>query len=527
MGVEASQETVRPKTPWRVRCAVVASGMLAAASFPGHNLWYLAWFSLVPLMLVLDRASPRQGFWRAYVAGLVYFGIVLSWMAGLVHWVGIIVLPGIVLLVAFMALYWAMFGWVYCRLRRVWPWAPVLVGPFVWVVLEYLQSRLFTGFGWGLIGYSQIFDLPVAHCATLGGIYLVSGIVVAVNLCLAAAICRRPRWWTGLAAAAGLAVVAHGLGYVLMHNLPSNDSYIDVGIVQGNIPIEVSYDPHYNDDVMYIQERLTRNLIAEHRRAGDGSNVRLVIWPESALPDSDVRPDSRYGLRAAQVARRHDMYLLAGGIRQEHNGSRRIYNTAFMFDPEGRMVDVYDKVHLTPYGEYIPLGKFMPFLGKAVQIADMSSGNEMKVFHADAVQFGALICFETLFPELSRQLVNRGSQFLVVISNLAWFGQGAAREQEFAISRFRAIENHVPVIRAANTGISGIIGPDGRLMRVLPAGAAIGGYRAGISCRVPLAEPGSPGTFYTRHGDVFVLLSAAIVAAACAVHVVATRRRSK
>jgi len=189
--VETSQETVRPEKPWRVRCAIVASGMLAAMSFPGCDQWYLAWVCLVPLLLVLDRASPRQGFWRAYVAGLVYFGIVLSWMAGLVHWVGIIVLPGVLLLVAFLALYWAMFGWVYCRLRRTWLWAPVLVGPFVWVVLEYLESRLFTGFGWGLIGYTQVFDLPLAHCATLGGVYLVSAVVVAVNLCLAAAILRR------------------------------------------------------------------------------------------------------------------------------------------------------------------------------------------------------------------------------------------------------------------------------------------------------------------------------------------------
>ena len=527
--METSPETIRPEKPWRMRCAVVASGVLAAASFPGHNQWYLAWVCLVPLVLVLDQGSPRQGFWRAYIAGLVYFGIVLSWMAGLVHWVGIVVLPGIALLIAFLALYWAMFGWVYCRLRRAWPWAPVLVGPFVWVVLEYLESRLFTGFGWGLIGYTQIFDLPLAHCATLGGVYLVSAIVVAVNLCLATAILRPHRRWIALAATAALVAAAHGLGYVLMSDLPSTDSYVDVGIVQGNIPIEVSYDSHYDDDVMYIQEWLTRNLIAEHHGAGDGTSsdasIRLLIWPESALPSNDIRPDSAYGLRTARVAREHNVYLLAGGIRQEQDGSQRIYNSAFLFDPEGRMVDVYDKVHLTPYGEYIPLGKFMPFLGKAVQIADMSAGDEMKVFRADAVQFGSLICFETLFPELSRQLVGRSAQFIVVISNLAWFGQGAAREQEFAISRFRAIENHVPLIRAANTGISGIIGLDGRLMNVIPAGAAIGGNRAGISYRVRLAELGSLGTFYTRHGDVFVLLSAAIVAGAWAVHVAATRRK--
>jgi len=326
----------------------------------------------------------------------------------------------------------------------------------------------------------------------------------------------------------GLAVTAHGLGYGLMSDLASNDGYIDVGIVQGNIPIEVSYDPHYDDDVMYVHEWLTRTLIAEHREAGDSTsadgNVRLVIWPESALPGNDVRPDSAYGLRAAQVARRHDIYLVAGGVRQEHDGSQRVYNSAFMFDPEGRMVDVYDKVHLTPYGEYIPLGKFMPFVGKAVQIADISAGDEMKVFRTDTAQFGSLICFETVFPELSRQLVGRSAQFIVVTSNLAWFGQGAAREQELAISRFRAIENHVPVLRAANTGISGIIAPDGRLMGAMPAGA-IGANRAGTSYRVPLAELGSLGTFYTRHGDVFVLLSAAIVAAACAAAVAAAHRK--
>jgi len=512
---------------WRSVVPTVLTGVLMAVAFPGFDQWYLAWVGLVPLLLVLDRASPRQGFWRGYLAGTVYFGIVLSWMCGLVHWVGIIVLPGIVALVAYLALYWAMFGWAYCRLRGVWVWAPVLVGPFVWTVLEYLQSRLFTGFGWGLIGHTQISDLPLAQCAALGGVFLVSAIVIAVNLCLAATILRRPHRWIALVAAGAVLILSHALGYTLMSGLPPVQGEMDVGVVQGNISIEVNYDARYDGDVMFLQENISRTLVEDMREHGASTEPEapLVVWPESALPGYEIQPDSDYGLRAALFAEEQGAYLLAGGVRREHDGSGRVYNTAFMFDPEGRLVDTYDKVHLTPYGEYVPLGKLMPFLGKVVlQMVDITAGSEMKVFRAGDAQFGPLICFETIFPELSRQLVDRGAQFIVVVSNLAWFGQGAARDQEFAISRFRAIENHVPLVRAANTGISGIVQPDGRLMNVMHAGV-IGGNRGGTFARVRLTDLGSLGTFYTRHGDVFVLLSAAVLATTFAVSIAASKKK--
>jgi len=511
--VASAGNSVQAGRRWRVMGTVASSGVLTAAAFPGCDQWYLAWVSLVPLLLVLDTASPRQGFWRGYLAGLVYFGIVLSWMVGLVHWVGIVVLPGVALLVAYLALYWAMFGWSYCRLRRMWPWAPVLVGPFIWAVLEYLQSRLFTGFGWGLVGYTQIADLVLAHCATLGGVFLVSAIVVGVNLCLASAIVRRPKRWIALAAAAGLVVVAHVAGYGLMSNLPPADGNIQVTVVQGNFPVEVIYGPDYHEHMMDVQETVSERVA--------GHDTGLVVWPESALPGNNIAPDSGFGRRAAQFADDNDVYLVAGGVRQESGPMPHMYNTAFMFDPEGRLVDTYDKVHLAPYGEYIPLGRLMPFLGKVVlHISDVSPGTEMKVFRTRDAQFGPLICFETIFPELSRQLVSRGGQFIVAMSNLAWFGQTAAPKQEFAISRFRAIENHVPLVRAANTGISGIVGSDGRLIRVIGTG-----YRSSAAERIPLARLGSVGTFYTRHGDVFVLLSAAMVAATIAVGVATARKR--
>ncbi|MCD6288559.1 MAG: hypothetical protein J7M12_05540, partial [Candidatus Hydrogenedentes bacterium] len=172
-----SNDSTHRQPVYRTVLAVIGTGLLTAMAFPGYNQWYLAWVSLVPLLLTIRSASPREGFRRAYIAGFVFNGLILSWMLGLVYWAGSIVLLGISLLVAYMALYWAVFGWTFCRLRSFGRWYPVLFGPLVWAVLEYLQGKLFSGFGWGLIGNTQIADIAVAQCAAVGGVYLVSAIV--------------------------------------------------------------------------------------------------------------------------------------------------------------------------------------------------------------------------------------------------------------------------------------------------------------------------------------------------------------
>jgi len=268
--------------------------------------------------------------------------------------------------------------------------------------------------------------------------------------------------------------------------------------VQGNIPQQLKWEPEARG---YIMEKyFTLTLLAKKDNPG------LIVWPEAAVPVV-LEEEPFYYERLRGFAKNINAPILFGGVNTSNN---LYYNSAILLDSSGDLAGKYDKLHLVPFGEYIPLKDKFPFLETIVPIGDIAPGREYTVFEAlhsagnNFPKFSVLICFEDLFPELSREFVKRGASLLVNITNDAWYKDTSAASQHFQASVFRAVENRVTLVRAANTGISGFITPTGKVTIFVKNNTGkktfINGY---ASARIALKEDSL--TFYTRHGDVFVL----------------------
>jgi apolipoprotein N-acyltransferase len=279
-----------------------------------------------------------------------------------------------------------------------------------------------------------------------------------------------------------------------------------VSIVQGNIEQSIKWDPGFQERTIAIHNRLTRE-------AGRGAD--LIVWPETAVPFF-LREGGPLSQQVLDLAKEMQSYLLVGSPDRARDISSRYYNSAFLISPEGKIVQKYDKIHLVPFGEYVPLKSLLFFVQKmATGIGDFSPGQAFTVFEAPAGRFGVLICFEAIFPDQVRRYVLAGADFLVNITNDAWFGDSSAPYQHLSMAALRAVENGVILVRAANTGISALVTPTGRIVKQsdLFVETVLSGTMARRSAE----------TFYTRYGDVFAwgcgLISVVVLAP--------TRRRGR
>ncbi len=440
------------------------SGLLLALAFPRPDLSWLAWFALVPLLTVMERHPFRSGF----VAGCAFFGLVLYWLNIVMTTYGrmhpLFSLVAYVLLVAYLALYFGLATWAVCRFREQLGLSCLWTLPVVWVVLEFLRSFMLTGFPWASLGYSQQNREALLQVADLFGVHGLSFLLVFVNVlvfqlwrCL-----RRngsePLSRSGLVAGFLLVVAAHAYGtWRLGQSADPTAPTLEVALIQGNIDQSVKWDPAYQQKTVDIYRELSREA------AADGP-PDLIVWPESATPFYFQEP----GPLSAQVAGVPGAiggHLLFGSPAYEAGlGSYRYLNSAFLLSPEGAVLGRSDKVHLVPFGEYVPLGRFLPFIDKLVSgIGDFSPGTVNPLPLKEA-KLGVLVCFEGIFPELARDYALSGSGLLVNITNDAWFGRSSAPYQHLAMTRFRAVENRLWVARAANTGISALIDAQGRIV---------------------------------------------------------------
>jgi apolipoprotein N-acyltransferase len=287
---------------------------------------------------------------------------------------------------------------------------------------------------------------------------------------------------------------------------------LTVALIQGNIAQDAKWDPSFLDETMNIYSRLTL-AAAEEKPA-------LVVWPEAATPFF-FQSQKTYQEKVAALTRRAGAYLLLGSPACESDGEeRRYFNSAFLVSPDGTITGRYDKMHLVPYGEYVPLKPLFPFIDKmVVGIGDFSSGSEVKNLHFPGGTFGTLICYEIIFPDLVRRFAKNGAEFLVNITNDAWFGSTAAPYQHLSMAALRAVENRRCVARAANTGISAIIGASGRIVQhsKLFTPQSLTGI---ISLNRDM-------TFYTRRGDIFALLCTFLSLAVLGITFITARGRSK
>jgi len=488
-----------------VRSAAFAalSGILLALSFPNMDIPAFAWIGFIPLFIALKDQTVKQGFRIGGIAGLVYFIGTVYWVTNSVHFYGgIALIPAMLitlLLCAYLALYPALFGAAAVHLRDHHPRLFFLAAPALWTALELARTYVFSGFPWSLLGYSQYRVLPVIQIAGITGIYGVSFLLVLVNAAIAEFIMNRKSYPAVITAVVAVALTL-GYGYVKLL-APEKTGGLAVSVIQGNIEQDKKWDSAYQAEVFSVYKRLTREALKQR--------PDLVIWPETAVPfyfTGQNGNDKQLTEELIAFVQQNKVPLLFGSPTYELKPNRRIIgrNSAFLLSGDGRIDAVYHKIHLVPFGEYVPLKSVLFFIDKLVQaVGDFQGGTEYTVMTVPADGTGGknetklctVVCYEIIFPDLVRRFVDQGAAIITTVTNDAWFGRTAAPYQHFSMAVFRAVENHVPVARAANTGISGFIDAKGRIL------AASGIFKE--ACLTRTLSPATDKTFYTRYGDLF------------------------
>ena len=469
------------------------SGVLLFLSFPSFGHPAFAWIALLPLLVTTAHASSAlQAFRRGLVTGVVHFVGTIYWIPRVMEEFG--GLPTVVswgvhlLLVGYLALFPALFAVAIWVLFRRFGAAAVLAAPAVWVTSELGRIYLFTGFPWELLGYSQTSVLWVAQLASVVGVLGVSALVASVSGSLAYMVLAGRRRASGIMAGTAALIVA----CVLFGNLRvRSGGWLEAGVplrvaaVQGNIAQDDKWDPALRDTI------LDKYLALTHRAADEGAS--LVVWPEAATPFA-FQIDSR-SERIRRLARDRGIHLLLGTTDVTWDDEPRYYNAAVLVDPTGATVGIYHKQHLVPFGEYVPMRDLLSFVSPLVEnVGGFSAGDASVTLTMDNQPIGAAVCYEIIYPGLVRQLVTDGSRLLTTVTNDAWYGRTAAPYQHFQQATMRAIEQGRYLVRAANTGISGMIDPYGRVI-----GQTALFEDDVLTTEVRLIED---LTLYTRYGDL-------------------------
>jgi apolipoprotein N-acyltransferase len=473
------------------------SGVLLIFSFPNLDLGFLAWFAFVPLLYAIHGKTPLRAFTLGFLTGLVSYLGIIYWIIVAVHMYGNVplILSGIILLllVGYLSLFTGVFGF----LTRVVPLSSgiqtILFFPILWTALEYLRSFFLTGFPWAILGYSQHLNLPFIQMADITGPYGISFVILLVNTTLFWIL----RQWTKKTFPIRETVVTFVVllssmvyGYVKMGTIDRQmlqQPSLKVGLIQGNIDQSLKWDESFQKETLKLYERLSLKVAEQH--------PDLIIWPETAAPFF-FQEATEYQPMIFDIPNKTNAYLLFGSPSYKIE-KRKVshYNSAYLASPSKEIIGKYDKIHLVPYGEYVPLGDLLPLGSLGEGIGNFKSGKVIYNFSLPQGKFGVLICFEIIFPDLCRRFVKSGADFLVTITNDAWFGTTSAPHQHFSIAVFRAVENRVFIARAANTGITGFIDPRGKILqrgRIFTEEAMNGTIRLS-----------KEKTFYTLYGDVF------------------------
>ena len=505
------------KSAWLL---VLSSAILQVLVFPKPGLYYLSWVCLAPLIYAVLRAreadaaellaeetfsylapaSVGQAFLLGWVCGTVVYLGSCYWVFSVMHYYGgLSRAVSAVLLLLFslyvglhQAVFAALVAWA-ARARAGYSRRALFLAPFLWVAVELLRTYL-VGFPWDLLGTTQVANTALSRIATLTGVYGLSFEIALVNAAFAAAfLVRPPRRRLMLAATMATAVFLQLTQYIELDRLPVDSHAL---LVQQNVPIRESWQ-----SAEYIG--LLQSLDAISTIPPGSAKVNLVVWPESPAPF--FLNDDRFVSTISAIARRTNDFVVAGslGVRPAAGGENLLYNSAALVNPQGQIAARYDKVHLVPFGEYIPLQRLLSFAQSLTrEVGTFARGSDRWPLDAGAAKLGVFICYESVFPGEVRQFADHGAQVFVNISNDGWFGNSGAPEQHLNVARMRAIENERWLLRATNTGITASIDPFGRVVAQAPTGT-----------RTTLLAPYSlraETTFYTRYGDWFPCLCAII-----------------
>ncbi len=467
-----------------------ASGIILALAMPEPGWSVLAWVGLAPLMVALRDVGAKRAAVCGLVSGLVYYGIILRWIAlfGFLPWV---------LLSIQQALFFAAFAAIFVRVspNRIGRLGYVAV-PSAWTALQYVRTLGPYAFIWGNLAHTQANSLYVAQIAAITGPWGIDFLLCFVCLAVSYADFHKRRALVPLAAAMLLTVGVLTFGIVSMRTPEPAGAHRKVAVLQGNMKNDFHPIPNY------IPKALQR--YCELTRYAANSKPDVILWPETALP-TDIS-DSIIAKPLSDLAIETSSFLLIGGYDlPDPVRSNCIYNSLQAIAPDGEYVGVYRKVHLVPYGEFVPLRKQMPFLSRyGVRDNDLCAAHQHKLLDTPIGKVGTSICFESTFSHIARKEALGGAEILCVVSNDAWFQRTPAAQQHLMMARLRAIENRRFLMRAAGTGISAVIDPYGRVRQRL------GLFVPGIVIDDVVASRSI--TVYTRFGDWFAYLSLIIVA---------------
>jgi apolipoprotein N-acyltransferase len=437
-----------------------------------------------------------------YFAGTVYWtGSVLATFGGLS---GILAAIAMLLLALYLAIYPAIFSVILARLVARAGAPALLLAPPAWVAAEFARGYVFGGFPWVPLGNSQVTVLPVVQLASLFGVYGVSLLVAIVNAAIAFALLEAGRMRVKVVAATAVllvAVAAWGTWRIADDSLTRQGTPLRVGLIQGNIAQEDKWNPREARRIFTTYIAMTRDVV----RRG----AQYVMWPESSTPftfGEGTAGDQQVRLLAQEVG----VPILIGSDEIVHTNPPASYNSAFQVGPDGRTVAVYRKMHLVPFGEFIPLQQWISFVAPLVKrLMPFSEGQSSVMLPVGDHRASTSICYEVVFPALVRDAVNMGSELLTTITNDGWYGNSSAPFQHFELASMRAIEQGRYLARAANTGISGVVDPYGRVVA-----------RSGIFEQVGMVGEVrflSTRTIYARVGDIVAYASIVITLVALVV----------
>jgi len=492
----------------------ILSSCFLIISFPAFDYGFLAWVALIPLFIAIKGKRPKTAFLLSFLTGIVLLNGVVYWL----YYIKGFTLIDSLLLGGYLALYYGSFGFLLNTTSRRPGLLRLLAAPAIWVSMEYLRSNAgFLADPWALLGHTQYRYLPVIQIASLTGVYGISFLLVMVNMFLADMILVAtpgdkspgPSIRSLLLKTGVLPVVCIGVTVsygVWVLNQKHDAEKVTLTVVQANIAQKIKWDPKFLKVNIEKHVTLTKD-------ASEQNHAQLIVWPEATFPIFQ-----RYDLFFSRIIHRllvlTRSHLLVGSSERpklagkEFRG-KNTYNSVYFYSPAGAVLDRYDKIRLLPFGEYLPAESLIPWPSRLESIAGNSiPGKRYTIFSLNDSRFGVLICWESLFPDLARAFVNRGAQFLVNMSNEAWFGETAAPYQFLSMNVFRAVENRVAIARAVNTGISCFISPFGEVTGRVRRGNKdifIEGY---ATQAIPLSFN---KTFYTMYGDVFSYLNLLVV----------------
>ena len=500
------------------------SGVLQILVFPKPNLYFLAWVAIAPFLYALLRGRGGEGemfdsegrslrpftLWQGFVIGW-FCGII--WYLGTCYWVypvmntyGGLPAPVAVLITLgyglIMGVHHGIFGMLVVLMARrssVGNRRPLLLAPFFWVAIELMRDHII-GVPWIPLGGSQIDNIPFARIAQTTGVYGLSFAIMLVNCAFVAALLLYGQRRKNLLIAAVAAAIALQIG--VFAKLPSFPATQQAVLVQENVPLldQPQWTPRYFDETISSLARISVDA-SKPRRAAD--NPGLIIWPESPAPFFIADPRLQQWLVA--MAQDTNSYLVIGSLGETapSNGKQQLLNSALVMDPHGNMVGRYDKIHLVPYGEYVPYQNLLFFASKLTrEVGDFARGTERKVFDFNGTHAGVFICYESIFPDEVREFTANGAQVLINISDDLWYGETGAPAQHLQMARMRAVENHRWILLSTNNGTTASIDPFGRVVKQSPR-----------NIRTALVVPYSPQTeitLYTRYGDVFAWICVVI-----------------